>query len=121
MRRRRRVPPPARRAPGPFGRRGARSRRARHPIARHACLVVVSPSPRRGCSSRCIYLFTSWFAALFSTMLWPILGILFAPTTLLWYAAVQRWFDGQWTLWPIVGLVVALLLDGVPARLRRRR
>jgi hypothetical protein len=70
-----------------------------------------------------LWLFTTWFAGLFATILWPIVGFLFAPTTLLWYSVVQRWFGGQWSLWPIVGLVVALFLDGVPARLgigRRR-
>lgn len=68
-----------------------------------------------------LWLFTSWFVGLFSTILWPILGFLFAPTTLLWYSAVQRWFGGEWTLWPIVGLVVALFMDGVPTRLFGRR
>ncbi|HZF68484.1 MAG TPA: hypothetical protein VEZ47_10630 [Gemmatirosa sp.] len=70
-----------------------------------------------------LWLLTSWFVGLFATILWPILGFLFAPTTLLWYSVVQRWFGGQWSLWPIAGLVVALFLDGVPARLgigRRR-
>ena len=85
------------------------------------CLVAVLALATPRLLVAALYLLTSWFAGLFSTILWPILGFLFAPTTLLWYAAVQRWFDGQWTLWPAVGLVVALLLDGVPARLRRRR
>lgn len=54
---------------------------------------------------------TDWFRALFDTLLWPILGFIFLPTTLVWYAVVQHRFDGQWTLWPIVGLVIALLID----------
>ncbi|WP_224246296.1 hypothetical protein [Hyalangium gracile] len=58
-----------------------------------------------------LWFFTSWFQGMFPTRLWPILGFFFLPTTLLWYSAVQRWFGGQWTLWPVVGLVVALLLD----------
>jgi len=28
---------------------------------------------------------------------------------------VQRWFGGEWTLWPVAGLVVALLIDLSPA------
>jgi hypothetical protein len=68
-----------------------------------------------------LWLFTSWFVGVFSTVLWPLLGFVLAPTTLLWYTAVERWYGGQWTLWPVTGLVVALVLDGVPARLRRRR
>ncbi len=68
-----------------------------------------------------LWLFTHWFRGLFETALWPILGFLFLPTTLLWYTMVQHWFGGQWTLWPIVGLVIALMIDVSPARGRRRR
>jgi len=67
-----------------------------------------------------LWFLSGWFRGVFDTLLWPILGFLFLPTTLLWYVAVQRWFGGQWTLWPIVGLVVALLIDLSPARGRRR-
>ncbi|HZH16366.1 MAG TPA: hypothetical protein VE057_18590 [Archangium sp.] len=58
-----------------------------------------------------LWFFTGWFRGMFDTLLWPILGFIFLPTTLLWYSAVQQWFDGQWTLWPIVGLVVSLMMD----------
>ncbi|AKJ04458.1 hypothetical protein ATI61_101454 [Archangium gephyra] len=58
-----------------------------------------------------LWFFTGWFRGMFDTVLWPILGFIFLPTTLLWYSAVQHWFDGQWTLWPIVGLVLSLMLD----------
>ena len=68
-----------------------------------------------------LWLFSSWFSGMFANLLWPILGFLFLPTTLLWYSAVQHWFAGEWTLWPIVGLVVALLFDLSPASGRRRR
>ena len=67
-----------------------------------------------------LWLLTHWFSGLFRTPLWPILGFLFLPTTLLWYTAVQHWFNGQWTLWPVVGIVVALLIDVSPAGGRRR-
>jgi hypothetical protein len=67
-----------------------------------------------------LWFVTGWFRGVFDTLLWPVLGFLFLPTTLLWYVAVQRWFGGQWTLWPIAGLVVALLIDLSPARGRRR-
>jgi len=66
-------------------------------------------------------LFTHWFQGIFPSLLWPILGFIFLPTTLLWYSAVQHWFAGQWTLWPIVGLVLTLLIDLSPASGRRRR
>ncbi len=67
-----------------------------------------------------LWLFTHWFGVL-SSRLWLILGFIFLPTTLLWYTAVQHWFGGQWTLWPVVGLVIALVIDVSPAKRRRRR
>jgi hypothetical protein len=63
-----------------------------------------------------LWFFTTWFVGMFATLLWPIIGFLFLPTTLLWYSAVHRWFGGTWTLWPVVGLVVALLIDISPVR-----
>jgi hypothetical protein len=68
-----------------------------------------------------LWFFTNWFVGLFASLLWPVLGFLLLPTTLLWYSAVQHWFGGQWTLWPVVGIVVALLIDLAPARSYRRR
>lgn len=68
-----------------------------------------------------LWLFSGWFQGLFTTVLWPILGFIFLPTTLLWYTAVQRWFGGAWSFWPVVGLVLALLIDVSPARGHRRR
>lgn len=68
-----------------------------------------------------VYLFSNFFTGLYHGLLWPILGFLFLPTTFLWYSAVQRWWGGQWTLWPIVGIVIALLIDLSPASGRRRR
>jgi hypothetical protein len=67
-----------------------------------------------------LWLFTRWFSGLFSTPLWPVVGFVFLPTTFLWYTAVLHWFGGQWTLWPIVGLVIALIIDVSPASGRRR-
>jgi hypothetical protein len=68
-----------------------------------------------------LWFFSHWFDGLFTTLLWPILGFIFLPTTLLWYSAVQHWFAGQWSLWPVVGLVIALLVDLSPAKGGRRR
>jgi hypothetical protein len=66
-----------------------------------------------------VWLFTNWFRVL-SSGLWLVLGFIFLPTTLLWYTAVQHWFGGQWTFGPVVGLVIALLVDVSPAKRRRR-
>lgn len=66
-----------------------------------------------------LWFLDDWFEGLFDTLLWPALGFVFLPTTLLWYTAVQHWFGGEWGLWPVAGLVAALLLDASPARGRR--
>jgi hypothetical protein len=68
-----------------------------------------------------LWFFSNWFQGIFDSILWPLLGFIFLPTTLLWYTAVQHWWGGQWTLWPIVGIVVALLIDLSPAGGRRAR
>ena len=67
-----------------------------------------------------LWLFSNWFTGIFPIALWPVLGFIFLPTTLLWYTAVQHWFNGQWTLWPIVGLVFALMIDISPAGGKRK-
>lgn len=68
-----------------------------------------------------LWLFSNWFNGIFDSRLWPLLGFIFLPTTLLWYTAVQHWFGGVWSLWPIVGIVIALLIDISPAKGARRR
>ena len=68
-----------------------------------------------------LWFFTTWFVGMFPSLLWPVLGFVFLPTTLLWYSVVMKWFGGQWTLWPLVGLVIALLIDVSPASGRRAR
>jgi len=67
-----------------------------------------------------LWLLTTWFDGLFTSMLWPILGLIVLPTSLLWYTVVLHWFGGVWSLWTIVGLVVALIIDVSPAREHRR-
>ncbi len=68
-----------------------------------------------------LWFFSDWFHGLFDSLLWPILGFFFLPATLLWYSAVQHWWGGEWSLWPIVGLVVALMIDVSPAKGHARR
>ena len=68
-----------------------------------------------------LWFFTYWFRGMFDSLLWPILGFIFLPTTLFWYGAVQHWFGGVWSTWPIVGLVTALIIDVSPAGGRRRQ
>ena len=68
-----------------------------------------------------LWLFSSWFTGIFSTGLMILLGFIFLPTTFLWYTAVQHWWGGVWSLWPIVGIVIALMIDLSPASHRRAR
>ena len=68
-----------------------------------------------------LWLFSHWFQGIYPSVVVPIIGFIFLPTTLLWYTGVQHWFAGRWTFWPIVGLVIALLIDLSPAKGRRSR
>ena len=67
-----------------------------------------------------LWLFTTWFWGMFDSLLWPALGFLVVPTSLLWYTAVQHWFAGEWTAVPMVGMICALLIDFSPASGERR-
>lgn len=62
-----------------------------------------------------VWLFSNWFDAAFESLLWPILGFIFLPTTLLWYSVVVNVYNGVWSLVPIVGVVIALLIDLSPS------
>jgi hypothetical protein len=87
-----------------------------------ACLFVILALAAPRLVVALLWFFSHWFRGLFPSLLWPILGFIFLPTTLLWYSAVQNWYGGQWTLGPIIGLVIALLIDVSPAsRAGRRR
>lgn len=85
------------------------------------CLLIVFALavPRVACA--CLYVFTDWFARAAQPPVLAILAFLFLPTTLLWYAAVQHYFQGVWGPWQIAGIVVAVLLDVGPLRGRRKR
>lgn len=55
-----------------------------------------------------LYLFTSWWSNAFDSILWPILGFLFMPLTVLWYGISEAYFPGNIQT---IGLVIAVLLD----------
>ena len=40
-----------------------------------------------------LWLFATWFDGLFTSPLWPILGFIFLPTSLLWYTVVLHWLE----------------------------
>ncbi len=67
-----------------------------------------------------LWVLTLWFDGLFTSSLWPILGFIFLPTSLLWYTLVLHWFGGVWSTWAVVGLIIALIIDVSPAREHRR-
>lgn len=62
-----------------------------------------------------LWFMTDWFVELFDTLMWPLLGFVFAPTTLIWYSVVQNVFQGIWGTWQIVGMVIAVLIDLSPS------
>jgi hypothetical protein len=68
-----------------------------------------------------VWLFSHWFTGIFATWLIPVLGFLFLPTSLLWFSAVQNWWGGVWSFWPVVGMVIAVMIDLSPSGARRRR
>lgn len=59
------------------------------------------------------------------TALWWVLGFVFAPSSFLWFCAVQNWYGGQWGILQIIVLVFALMSDfgsgGHGAREAKRR
>lgn len=64
---------------------------------------------------------TNWFWTVFDSWLWPVLGFIFAPTTLLWFTVVENMYDGVWGTFQIIVMVVAILIDLSPSTGKRRR
>jgi hypothetical protein len=67
-----------------------------------------------------LWVLTTWFVGVFDTILWPILGFIFMPATLLWYSAVVNWYGGEWGTMQIIVAVIAVAIDLSPAGGRRR-
>jgi hypothetical protein len=85
------------------------------------CLVVLLALALPRVTIAGLWFLTTWFRGVFDGLLWPILGFLFAPFTLLWYSAVHNWYGGEWGTWQIVGLVVAILFDLSPGGGRKKK
>ncbi len=68
-----------------------------------------------------LWFFTDWFHGVFESALWPVVGFLFLPLTTLWYSVVMKFFGGEWGIVPIIGGVIAVLIDLSPVQYRRRR
>lgn len=67
------------------------------------------------------WLFSDWFAGTVPHWIIGVLGFLFLPYTLLWYAAVQNWYGGEWGVVQILVLIVALFADGAGGWFSRGR
>jgi hypothetical protein len=58
-----------------------------------------------------LWFLTDWFSGVFNTLLWPVLGFVFLPVTMLWYSVVINQFGGQWTIVNIILMVLAIAID----------
>jgi hypothetical protein len=63
---------------------------------------------------------TGWFEGIFNSVLWPILGFLFMPTTLIAYGFIFRYMGGNFGPLEIGLLVIAVLIDIGPAAGHRK-
>lgn len=68
-----------------------------------------------------LWLMTNWFAGIFGSVFWPILGFIFAPTTLLWYTVVDNIYAGTWGTFQILVLVIAIMIDFSPGTKKKRK
>jgi len=75
------------------------------------CLVVALGLIAPRVTIVVLWFFTAWFHGVFETALWPVLGFLFMPVSLLWYSVVFNFFGGEWTIVPVVGMIIAVLVD----------
>lgn len=58
-----------------------------------------------------LWLMSNWFEGVFETRLLPIIGFFILPITLLWYSAVENWYQGDWNGWRLALLVLAVIAD----------
>jgi len=84
-----------------------------------SCLLVLLALAAPRLAVILVWLFSDVFSQAFDSALWPILGFIFLPTTLLCYTAVQVWWGGDWNFYAVLALVIALMIDTSPARKKR--
>ena len=58
-----------------------------------------------------LWLLTDWFSGVFNSLLWPVLGFIFLPVTMLWYSVVINNFGGVWSITNIIVMVLAVVID----------
>lgn len=67
-----------------------------------------------------LWFLTDWFSGVFDSLILPVLGFIFLPTTLLWYSVVVNVYNGVWGPLQIIVAVIAVAIDLAPAGGRRR-
>jgi len=68
-----------------------------------------------------LWFFTQWILCAMGGLLWPLVGFMFAPTSLLWYTVVMNVYDGEWGTLQIVLMVIAALIDLSPGAGKRKK
>jgi hypothetical protein len=58
-----------------------------------------------------LWFFTDWFTGVFNSLLWPVLGFIFMPVTMILYSVVVNHYAGQWTTANIILMVIAIVID----------
>lgn len=85
------------------------------------CLFVAGALIVPRLSIAFLWFMTNWFQGVFDSLLWPVLGFFFAPTTLLWYTVVQNVFNGSWGIFQVVVMVIAIMIDMSPGTGTKKR
>lgn len=78
---------------------------------RHMWLIIILGLFVPRLVTAILYFFTNWFAGIFATWYWPVLGFIFMPYTLLWYSVVSNWYGGLWGGMQITVLIIAIVVD----------
>jgi len=68
-----------------------------------------------------LWLMTNWFGGIFDSILWPLAGFFFAPTTLLWYTVVENVFAGTWGIFQVVVMIIAVMIDMSPGTRKKKK
>lgn len=58
-----------------------------------------------------LWLFTGWFRGVFDNIIYLFVGMLVLPVSTLWYSVVINYFNGSWSALPVIGMVIAVIID----------
>lgn len=72
-------------------------------------LLVVVFFPRLG--AVLLEIFSGWFTQAGIGLLVFVIGLIFAPITMIWYSVVMNVFGGQWGILQIIVMVLAIMAD----------